>query len=559
VKHGLYEYASVLLLIVAAVFAFTPIRRVLASNYADVSVADAKAMIDEKPNIVILDVRNQSEYDAGHIRNARLIPVWQLESRLNELNKNDEILVYCKSGFRSAEASLTLADNGFSRVYNMLGGIIAWINATYPVYVKYSSIQEAIDNATAGDTLRVSSGTYYENLWIIGKPVSLEGENKATTVIDGNEDGTVINVIGSDIIITSLTIQNSGCACADLAGIYLKVLDQNVSVIDNNIVNNGYGIKLVRTTNVTIDHNSITNSSVGIELAFSSGTSITNNYVAYNGYGIELNPSSDGIMKGNNITANQIHGVMIRSSSSGNILRENEMTHSEYGVRLYSSFNNSFAGNVVADNIIGIDVQNATDNSLFQNSFKNNSQHVQFFEQGLTNTWDNGNVTGGNYWDNYTGVDSDHDGLGDSPQILDSSNQDNYPLVGMFSAFQISDGNALDVTSNSTVEDAQYFASNNTIMLRLVNATDNQSDGFCRLTIPHSILPPPYTVTVNDNPISYSALFENATISVIYFSYQHSMVEVIVVPEYPWFMLPAIMVATTLLSLIFCRRKRRPN
>ena len=105
-----------------------------------------------------MDVRNQSEYDAGHIRNAKLIPVWQLATRLNELNKTDEILVYCKSGVRSAAASLTLADNGFSHVYNMLGGIMAWINVTYPVYVKYSSIQGAINNATTEILLTFPQG-----------------------------------------------------------------------------------------------------------------------------------------------------------------------------------------------------------------------------------------------------------------------------------------------------------------------------------------------------------------------------------------------------------------
>jgi rhodanese-related sulfurtransferase len=99
--------------------------------YIDVDVSQAKQMIDSNPDLVILDVRTQSEYDSGHIQNATFIPVSELAGRLGELDKNKEILVYCASGGRSATASQTLVDNGFSKVYNMLGGITAWISAGY--------------------------------------------------------------------------------------------------------------------------------------------------------------------------------------------------------------------------------------------------------------------------------------------------------------------------------------------------------------------------------------------------------------------------------------------
>jgi rhodanese-related sulfurtransferase len=111
-----------------------------AATYTNVSAATAKTMIDTNPALVVLDVRNQSEYDTGHIRNAGLIPVWALAGRLNELNQSDTILVYCKAGGRSATASQTLVDNGFTNIYNMHEGVTAWISAGYPVYVNYSSV-----------------------------------------------------------------------------------------------------------------------------------------------------------------------------------------------------------------------------------------------------------------------------------------------------------------------------------------------------------------------------------------------------------------------------------
>jgi rhodanese-related sulfurtransferase len=103
------------------------------SGYTNVSVSEAKEMINSNAELVILDVRNMWEYKSGHIRNAILIPLGELEGRLDELDNEKETLVYCQSGGRSASASEILALNGFTKVYNMLGGFSAWRNAGYPI------------------------------------------------------------------------------------------------------------------------------------------------------------------------------------------------------------------------------------------------------------------------------------------------------------------------------------------------------------------------------------------------------------------------------------------
>lgn len=110
---------------------------VKANPYTNVSVSVAKTMIDSNPDLVILDVRYRYEYDDGHLRNAILIPLGELESRLDELDKEKETLVYCRSGGRSASASGILDANGFTSVYNMQGGILAWINAGYPIKIVF--------------------------------------------------------------------------------------------------------------------------------------------------------------------------------------------------------------------------------------------------------------------------------------------------------------------------------------------------------------------------------------------------------------------------------------
>lgn len=99
-------------------------------TYIDVSVSQAKEMIDGG-GFFLLDVRTQGEYDDGHISGSILIPVQVIESRLDELPKDGKILIYCRSGRRSADASRILIDNGFQQVYNMKGGIIDWTNSGY--------------------------------------------------------------------------------------------------------------------------------------------------------------------------------------------------------------------------------------------------------------------------------------------------------------------------------------------------------------------------------------------------------------------------------------------
>ena len=81
--------------------------------------------------IILLDVRSEQEFNSpvGHIENAILIPIYDLEKRIGELGKfkDKEIIVYCHSGYRSIRGAQILVENGYS-AKNMLGGMIAWNN-----------------------------------------------------------------------------------------------------------------------------------------------------------------------------------------------------------------------------------------------------------------------------------------------------------------------------------------------------------------------------------------------------------------------------------------------
>jgi len=104
--------------------------------YIDISVEVAHDMIvntTQYPNLLILDVRTQGEFDSGHIENAILIPYNELAHRLSEIRAHQysEIIIYCGSGSRSLIAASTLVECGFTKVFNMLGGFTAWLAAGY--------------------------------------------------------------------------------------------------------------------------------------------------------------------------------------------------------------------------------------------------------------------------------------------------------------------------------------------------------------------------------------------------------------------------------------------
>jgi rhodanese-related sulfurtransferase len=97
---------------------------------AEISVADAVTKQDA--GALILDVRQPDEWNAFHIAGSTLIPLDQLPSRLNELPKDQQIVVVCRTGHRSAEGRDILLNAGFTQVTSMAGGLTQWTAAGYP-------------------------------------------------------------------------------------------------------------------------------------------------------------------------------------------------------------------------------------------------------------------------------------------------------------------------------------------------------------------------------------------------------------------------------------------
>lgn len=97
------------------------------ATYKQISQEEAKEMMRNNDNLVIVDVRRQDEYDSGHIAGAILIPNESIGTNRPEQLKdlNQVILVYCRTGNRSKQAAQKLADMGYTNVYEF-GGITTW-------------------------------------------------------------------------------------------------------------------------------------------------------------------------------------------------------------------------------------------------------------------------------------------------------------------------------------------------------------------------------------------------------------------------------------------------
>lgn len=94
-----------------------------------ITVQELKALIDKKEDFQLIDVREPYEYDEANIE-GHLIPLGEIPSRFEEISKDKQVIMQCRSGARSVNAVQFLEQNfGYTNLYNLEGGILAWLNA----------------------------------------------------------------------------------------------------------------------------------------------------------------------------------------------------------------------------------------------------------------------------------------------------------------------------------------------------------------------------------------------------------------------------------------------
>ncbi|MFQ6107231.1 MAG: NosD domain-containing protein [Thermoplasmata archaeon] len=189
----------------------------------------------------------------------------------------------------------------------------------------YTTIQDAVDFANPGDTIFVFSGTYIEQVSVY-KPLTMVGEDRNTTTVDGDMIGDVIRITSDLVSISGFTLTNGG---PDFHNGNVHLLNvQNCNITDNNMASSfGSGIVLEDSDNNIIEGNIVDEHGwSGIELLSSHGNAIANN----------------------TLTSNYMHGLIL-SSSNFNYIIDNAFSASELGIYVEFSLGNTFHGNEMVD------------------------------------------------------------------------------------------------------------------------------------------------------------------------------------------------------------------
>ncbi|UCH89201.1 MAG: right-handed parallel beta-helix repeat-containing protein [Thermoplasmata archaeon] len=319
----------------------------------------------------------------------------------------------------------------------------------------YTKIQDAINKANSGDTIRVWAGTYYENV-VVNRTVTLIGNGTGNTTINGGGTGDVVYVSSNWVNITRFTLTNSGSFSRE-AGIKLinvkncYIANNNCSLnnrlgitidstcsyirIENNTCNNnlypGIGA-FTSSSHIIIKNNTCLSNSNGIVLGpLTNNNSIENNTCNSNNfYGIDLVRSTCNLIKNNTCNLNS-EGIWL-DTSSWNIVKNNTCNENKQdGILLKSSSSsNKIINNTISSNKVnGIRLKFSNNNLIYHNIFINNTNHAN---DNTKNFWNATYPIGGNSWDNWTTPDNNKDGFVDKPFIISGGiNKDYLPLTNV--------------------------------------------------------------------------------------------------------------------------------
>jgi len=234
----------------------------------------------------------------------------------------------------------------------------------------YSKIQDAIDNANDGDTVFVydDSSPYYEYEITIDKSIILIGENRNTTIIDGNTSGNVVKINADDVTIRGFTIRRGGTHSERKA---VEVSSCNTLIFDNIIERTSHGIYITSaSSDLIISDNIIQNNGWTGVYVEADNTIITNNHFQQNEHGIRVLSSSNYIS--NNSFYQDIKDS-ISVGGFGNTVIYNEINGRKYysdGIEVGGEFNNVSFNTINSSNVC---IEVGSSNSIFYGNFVSNS------------------------------------------------------------------------------------------------------------------------------------------------------------------------------------------
>jgi len=253
----------------------------------------------------------------------------------------------------------------------------------------YTKIQDAIDNSSKGDLIKVFSGNYFESI-TINKQLTLVGieeNDEGKPVIDADGDEFAVTFTADNCVFEGFKVMNTSKDSEDLGYAGIKLLSDNNLLKNNTIVDNYDGIWLENSDGNIIENNNILLNKVGIFILESCNNTINSNFFSNNKLAIQTWYHSDN----NTITTNEINGTgIILSESSNNEISNNIITsyfqHSITGIGLQQlCYRNKIIGNIVSNMDIGLGIFSSHNNIISQNNITNNSLWGILFDRSHKN------------------------------------------------------------------------------------------------------------------------------------------------------------------------------
>ncbi len=316
---------------------------------------------------------------------------------------------------------------------------------------QFTKIQDAIDNATSGDTVRVWAGTYDENI-VINNKLNLIGNGSANTIIDAKTHSSVISISSEagckikGFNITGGELNGNFSSIHGSTGVWIQA--DKVKIEDCEINDVYEGIEIRDSTKVTVTNCKIFNNRLnGIYLYESQYNMISNNNIHNNGHsGIYLWISYNNNIENCTMVENDFSGLIIWNSDQNEIKNCDFDNNYKYGIELQidngskwaSTENNTIIlNNFLSNYNYGVSIDpKCNNNMIYHNNFIGNAWAInwtwlspQANDDGSNNKWDFSSE--GNYWSDWTSPDNNSDGIVDLPYKLDGSAgaKDHYPLT----------------------------------------------------------------------------------------------------------------------------------